>query len=349
MQALSVCASIEPRKEVQRWQSFFGECSSSAPGCYSNVSWSDTVQPVLTVRSHDSCAGKPVPTAIGDSVVIKVARPHVSQSKSPLLQASEAAQFQGFVANLQLSSATLAVHSSCSEVSKWSVLKKRLEARRSELEHLLLQSMLILDLDLQTSRLMMVLDLLSLPTVLVNEDAKVRFINSAAGKLLVKKQHVSLSFENQITLPVAAKNAQLRHFIKKLAHSNAEASPPMFLRYQTLNLDTLDYVRLSAVPLAAIANPTHPEPVSRTVKVEFFVAQTEPPVSTIAIQELFDATPSEAKLAQALCQGLAIDAYAIREGIAPSTVRWHLHNLLTRTETRSQAELIRLLLTVLRV
>jgi DNA-binding CsgD family transcriptional regulator len=352
MLAAIACAKDESRHEVRRWQDLVGECVQRAPGCYASVTWSDSRRTVLCVQTPDhqtnGQAGPPMPAPYGEAVVVRTTRQRTADHGSPMVQPGADIHFPRFITNLLLSSAELAVHSNGADAEQWATLKRNIEARRHEIEVLLGQSMLLLDLELQSSRLMMVLDLLSAPTVLLDEDVTVRFFNSAARKLFVQKRHVSLSSQNQIALPDAAKNREFRHHVKTLAASPAKDQSPVFLRYQSMDADALDFVRLSPVPSIAIATEHHPKMLTGSVKAEFFVSQAAALVSTKSIQDLFGATPSEAKLAQALCHGLTIDSYAEREGLAKSTVRWHLHNLLMRTETRSQAELIRLLLTVLR-
>lgn len=59
---------------------------------------------------------------------------------------------------------------------------------------------------------------------------------------------------------------------------------------------------------------------------------------------LFDLTPAEAKVAQALMEGLTVDEAATRLGLAPATIRTHMKRIFSKTGTSRQAELVLLLL-----
>jgi DNA-binding CsgD family transcriptional regulator len=61
------------------------------------------------------------------------------------------------------------------------------------------------------------------------------------------------------------------------------------------------------------------------------------------LQEVFGLTPTEAKLAAALCRGACLSDVAIELAIGLSTVRSHLKSVMLKTNTRRQAELVALL------
>jgi DNA-binding CsgD family transcriptional regulator len=58
---------------------------------------------------------------------------------------------------------------------------------------------------------------------------------------------------------------------------------------------------------------------------------------------LFDLTPAEARLARALVEGRTLDAIAAEAGVSLGTVRGHLKQVLSKTATHRQAELVSLL------
>lgn len=62
-----------------------------------------------------------------------------------------------------------------------------------------------------------------------------------------------------------------------------------------------------------------------------------------ALQQLFDLTPAEAGVAQALSAGAALDQVAQALLISPNTVKTHLHRIFDKTGTRRQGELIALI------
>lgn len=61
------------------------------------------------------------------------------------------------------------------------------------------------------------------------------------------------------------------------------------------------------------------------------------------LMQLFGLTPAEARLAKALAGGDALDAYAQENDLGMTTVRSHLRSVFTKTGTRRQAGLVRLL------
>jgi DNA-binding CsgD family transcriptional regulator len=65
---------------------------------------------------------------------------------------------------------------------------------------------------------------------------------------------------------------------------------------------------------------------------------------TSVLVELFDLTPAQSRVAAALCGGRSLSEHAASEGISILTARTLLKRVQEKTETHSQAELVRLLL-----
>jgi hypothetical protein len=72
-----------------------------------------------------------------------------------------------------------------------------------------------------------------------------------------------------------------------------------------------------------------------------------PTATADRIAQLLHVPPGAARLVQALLEGLDLKEYADRAGISINTVRSHLKVAFARTETRSQADLMRRTLSVL--
>ncbi|MBV9634893.1 MAG: hypothetical protein JOZ40_09720 [Methylobacteriaceae bacterium] len=73
------------------------------------------------------------------------------------------------------------------------------------------------------------------------------------------------------------------------------------------------------------------------------------PVGTSEVLRLtLGLTASAAKLVAALVDDADLKSFAEREGVTIHTARFHLHTALTRTETKTQAELVRLAVRLLR-
>jgi DNA-binding CsgD family transcriptional regulator len=62
------------------------------------------------------------------------------------------------------------------------------------------------------------------------------------------------------------------------------------------------------------------------------------------LARLYGLTAAEARLAAAMSAGRSLKAYAGEAEISINTARWHLRRVFTKTGTRRQVELVRLLL-----
>lgn len=67
-----------------------------------------------------------------------------------------------------------------------------------------------------------------------------------------------------------------------------------------------------------------------------------PPIDVVA--GLFDLSPAEARVAHALADGHSIDGCAAAFGVSTETVRKQVRNIMSKTETNRQVDLVRLLL-----
>ena len=64
------------------------------------------------------------------------------------------------------------------------------------------------------------------------------------------------------------------------------------------------------------------------------------------LMELFKLSPAEARFVRALAHGKSIDEYANHEGLKRSTVKSHLLSALAKTGTKSQKDIVRLVVTL---
>jgi DNA-binding NarL/FixJ family response regulator len=101
-------------------------------------------------------------------------------------------------------------------------------------------------------------------------------------------------------------------------------------------------VALVARPLPAAA-PDQAFP-QRTAAIVIHMHRPLPPPCAATLQLYFPFTPAEAALAAVLAAGLTTEAAADRLGITINTCRTRVKQLLSKTSTRSQGELIALLL-----
>ncbi len=62
------------------------------------------------------------------------------------------------------------------------------------------------------------------------------------------------------------------------------------------------------------------------------------------LRDWYELTPAEARVAMLLAAGLSLEEIVERLGVGSNTARTHLKNIFSKTDTRRQGELIRLLL-----
>ena len=72
--------------------------------------------------------------------------------------------------------------------------------------------------------------------------------------------------------------------------------------------------------------------------------ETLPRAPAAIVQRLYGLTPAEAALAQALAAGKTLQEHAQEAHLTCETARWRLKQILAKTDTHRQAELVRLLL-----
>jgi DNA-binding CsgD family transcriptional regulator len=67
--------------------------------------------------------------------------------------------------------------------------------------------------------------------------------------------------------------------------------------------------------------------------------------TTDVLEQLYSLTPAEAELVQLLAQGRSLDQVATARSVTINTVRSQLKQVFTKTDTKRQGELVRLVLT----
>ncbi len=73
------------------------------------------------------------------------------------------------------------------------------------------------------------------------------------------------------------------------------------------------------------------------------------PVSAVAVRRALGLTPAESRVAAALAEGKTVAEIARAAKVRRDTVHWHLKQCYSRTDCRTQAEFVSLVLSVLRL
>jgi DNA-binding CsgD family transcriptional regulator len=107
-------------------------------------------------------------------------------------------------------------------------------------------------------------------------------------------------------------------------------------------------LKLSQFNVTVVPLPEQNQVVGPESYALVFVTDTRQPARSrsAVMQQLYRLTPSEARVADRLLDGLDVRETADHLGITSETCRFHLKRIFAKTGTRRQAELIRLMLSL---
>lgn len=181
--------------------------------------------------------------------------------------------------------------------------------------------------------------------LLVTRDGRIAWLNARAGGLLQERDGITAR-RGKLTCAMLGDGARLARLIGTAAEAR--------LGVATLPGGTMVAMRPSmkrpycvfVAPLARPAAHAYPVPALADVPMAIvFITdpeqQTAPSAGMLA--RLHGLTPAEAKLAEAIAGGTSLKEYAEAAGRALSYIRWLLKQVQAKTDTRSQAALVRLL------
>lgn len=177
------------------------------------------------------------------------------------------------------------------------------------------------------------MDALALAILIVDEQGMIKYINTCAKALLTTKMQ-SLSIKHDCLSAVnVSDKSKLSAFITA-ATSREEIRSAMFLRDDELR-------QVFITPLPAMS--------SFLLNVQMPLALiliTEPNENLSELQlmgKLYNLSPAELRVAQALLEGKMPSEYATEAGLTLHTVRSQLKSLFSKTYTRRQSELVAIL------
>ena len=103
-------------------------------------------------------------------------------------------------------------------------------------------------------------------------------------------------------------------------------------------------------PLAVLVTPLRSRVLGWGAEqpvVALFLTDPErnPELPVEALSRLYGLTPAQARLAAALSEGRSLREFSEESRLSMSTVRWTMKQIFAKTDTRRQAELVRLILT----
>jgi len=176
--------------------------------------------------------------------------------------------------------------------------------------------------------------------VLLNSGGRILAANRAAEQIFRRDDGIS-AFGGQLYAAASPANAKLRECIHgvvfglSMQHAGGvvavprlNATQPYTVLAAPLPKKPMDWGGCNPAAIVFIADPTPP------TKIEFI------------LRALYHLTPAEARLACVLANGEGLTRAAEELGISNNTAKAQLQQIFGKTQTRRQAELVRLLTTV---
>lgn len=174
------------------------------------------------------------------------------------------------------------------------------------------------------------LDRLGLALVMCDTDLRIQWSNEAAEELLAHARHLRIAGGRLETLS-AADMAKLRHMVSRVALGETDSTVGVVAAEQD-----------DPIHMRVLRSPVIPSSAERS-HVAVFLSRpnliTPPKPEDLGI--LYQLTPAEARLAAALAGGASLSSYSAQRGIAVGTARNQLKQVLSKTYTRSQSDLVR--------
>jgi len=185
------------------------------------------------------------------------------------------------------------------------------------------------------------LDLFSLGILVVSAGCRLLHANAAADAILARGDGLSRTGSGHVVARSHAETQRLHCLVAAAASLAAAASSAAVgaVRVSCADLRPL-LVTVSRLPPARHALPSH-APMAVLLAADPR-ARAAPPIE--ALCALYGLTAAEARLAAALAAGQSLQDYATGSGIARCTARWQLQQVLAKTDTHRQSDLVRLIL-----
>jgi DNA-binding NarL/FixJ family response regulator len=185
------------------------------------------------------------------------------------------------------------------------------------------------------------LDKLPVGMILTDPKGRVSLINAAASAILGSRDGLAVS-RGMLSASLSRENAQLQQLVAQCAATTTGKGLQSGGAMTISRRSGRDALRLLVTPLRA-SNRFTPTGVAGAA---IFVSDPERQVQTDAevLRRFHSLTPAEARLAILLASGLTLREATEVSGITTNTGRGYLKNIFSKTNTRTQAQLVRVVL-----
>jgi DNA-binding CsgD family transcriptional regulator len=174
---------------------------------------------------------------------------------------------------------------------------------------------------------------------LVDEAARLIAMNTAAADACAQGDWIAIDGTQTLIIRDAALNQKFRSAIYACFTSNTR---------QVARIDDNDGAVekfLIVKKIASVGGGTS-QPPGESFLVHVRTPRDHIKLHPEELEQIFDLTPTEARLVLALTNGVSLKAFAEQSHTELSTVRWHLANARSKTGARNQLDLVRLVLAI---
>jgi len=178
---------------------------------------------------------------------------------------------------------------------------------------------------------------------LIDTHGKVMLASPEAGRICNEHPALTIGAGGYLKATETSENRLLFELIKKVIDShdaNKQLEEPFSLPLR--HPSSFHPIKVTVVPLSLIGER---DLISRGIACAVFL--NDPlrkwNVSNSYMQQAYDLTPSECEVSSSLLNGLRASEIARMRQTAEDTVRWQIKNILQKTQTKSQINLIQLL------
>jgi DNA-binding CsgD family transcriptional regulator len=188
------------------------------------------------------------------------------------------------------------------------------------------------------------LDSLPTATFFLGRDRAVQWFNREARRVLELGDGLALDRVGRLSAASPSENTKLERLTGEACRTGAGEgmSSGGVLRLTRPSGDRPFQLLVSPLRLEESAAP------SRTPRALVLLSDPDRPgiQDGAALRQLFGLTPAEARLAAVLARGLRLAEAAEKLGVTEATARTHVKRILEKTESRTQAQLMRVLCAV---
>lgn len=180
------------------------------------------------------------------------------------------------------------------------------------------------------------LDMLSTGVIVVDSEIRIQLMNSAAQRIVDARDGILVNAVDNICRAGNVRHtSELAEIVQDTIENGSSYEEPGIISVPRGNENR---------PLTIAVTPAGTADQNYAC-LYICDHDSTPAPSAVAIGKLFNLTPAEAKVAQAIACGEELSDIAESQGVTVSTARTYLKRVFSKTETGRQAELVRLLLT----